>query len=68
MKLLEPGAELDGFTIEQCVHSGAMARVIRTFRWLLACPATLSRHGTDQGRDGRALLAAVTIPINANHF
>lgn len=29
MKLLEPGAELDGFTIEACIHSGGMAHVYR---------------------------------------
>ncbi len=29
MKLLEPGAELDGFTIEECIHSGGMAHVYR---------------------------------------
>jgi serine/threonine protein kinase len=27
MKLLEPGAELDGFTIEACIHSGGMAHI-----------------------------------------
>ena len=27
MKLLEPGAELDGFTIEECIHSGGMAHI-----------------------------------------
>ena len=29
MKLLEPGAELDGFAIEECIHSGGMAHVYR---------------------------------------
>ncbi|WP_296447890.1 serine/threonine protein kinase [Rhodoferax sp. UBA5149] len=29
MKLLEPGAQLDGFTIEECVHSGGMAHIYR---------------------------------------
>jgi serine/threonine protein kinase len=29
MKLLEPGTELDGFTIDECVHSGGMAHVYR---------------------------------------
>ncbi len=29
MRLLEPGAELDGFTIEECIHSGGMAHVYR---------------------------------------
>ena len=29
MKLLEPGAELDGFTIDECVHSGGMAHIYR---------------------------------------
>ncbi|TXT34125.1 MAG: protein kinase [Comamonadaceae bacterium] len=29
MKLLEAGAELDGFTIEQCIHSGGMAHIYR---------------------------------------
>ncbi len=29
MKLLEPGADLDGFTIEECIHSGGMAHVYR---------------------------------------
>ena len=29
MKLLEPGAELDGFTIEECIHSGGMALIYR---------------------------------------
>ena len=27
MKLLEPGAELDGFTIEECIHAGGMAHI-----------------------------------------
>lgn len=27
MKLLEPGTELDGFTIEDCIHSGGMAHI-----------------------------------------
>jgi serine/threonine protein kinase len=27
MKLLEPGALLDGFTIEECIHSGGMAHI-----------------------------------------
>ncbi len=27
MKLLEPGAELDGFTVEECIHSGGMAHI-----------------------------------------
>ena len=29
MKLLEPGALLDGFTIEECIHSGGMAHIYR---------------------------------------
>ena len=29
MKLLEPGAALDGFVIEACVHAGAMAHIYR---------------------------------------
>ena len=29
MKLLEPGAQLDGFTIEECIHSGGMAHIYR---------------------------------------
>lgn len=29
MKLLEVGAELDGFTIEECIHSGGMAHIYR---------------------------------------
>ena len=29
MKLLEPGTELDGFTIEECIHSGGMAHLYR---------------------------------------
>ncbi len=29
MKLLEPGAELDGFTVEECIHSGGMAHIYR---------------------------------------
>ena len=27
MKLLEPGSQLDGFTIEECIHSGGMAHI-----------------------------------------
>ena len=27
MKLLEPGAELDGFVVDECIHSGGMAHV-----------------------------------------
>ena len=27
MKLLEPGTELDGFTIVECIHSGGMAHI-----------------------------------------
>jgi len=29
MKLLEPHAQLDGFTIEECIHSGGMAHIYR---------------------------------------
>jgi len=29
MKMLEPGAELDGFTIGDCIHSGGMAHIYR---------------------------------------
>jgi serine/threonine protein kinase len=29
MKLLEPGAVLDGFVIEECIHSGGMAHIYR---------------------------------------
>jgi len=29
MKLLDPGTELDGFTIEECIHSGGMAHIYR---------------------------------------
>ncbi len=29
MKLLEPGSELDGFTIAECIHSGGMAHIYR---------------------------------------
>jgi serine/threonine protein kinase len=29
MKLLEPGTVLDGFTIEECIHSGGMAHIYR---------------------------------------
>lgn len=29
MKLLEPGEELDGFVVEECIHSGGMAHVYR---------------------------------------
>lgn len=29
MKLLSPGAQLDGFTIEECIHSGGMAHIYR---------------------------------------
>jgi len=27
MKLLDPGTDLDGFTIEECIHSGGMAHI-----------------------------------------
>lgn len=30
MKLLEPGTQLDGFTIDECIHSGGMAHIYRT--------------------------------------
>ncbi len=29
MKLLEPGETLDGFTIDECIHSGGMAHIYR---------------------------------------
>lgn len=29
MKLLEPGTQLDGFVIEDCIHSGGMAHIYR---------------------------------------
>ena len=29
MKLLESGTELDGFVIEDCIHSGGMAHIYR---------------------------------------
>ena len=29
MKLMEPGTELDGFTIEECIHAGGMAHIYR---------------------------------------
>jgi len=29
LKLLEPGAELDGFVIEDCIHAGGMAHIYR---------------------------------------
>lgn len=29
MKLMQPGTELDGFTIEDCIHSGSMAHIYR---------------------------------------
>jgi len=29
MKLLEPGTELDGFLVEECIHSGGMAHIYR---------------------------------------
>ncbi|WP_309678354.1 bifunctional serine/threonine-protein kinase/universal stress protein [Polaromonas sp.] len=29
MKLMAPGTELDGFTIEDCIHSGGMAHIYR---------------------------------------
>jgi serine/threonine protein kinase len=29
MKLLDPGTELDGFTIGECIHSGGMAHIYR---------------------------------------
>ena len=29
MKLLEPGTLLDGFVIEECIHSGGMAHIYR---------------------------------------
>jgi serine/threonine protein kinase/nucleotide-binding universal stress UspA family protein len=29
MKLLAPGTELDGFTIEECIHAGGMAHIYR---------------------------------------
>ena len=29
MKLLEPGTLLDGFVIEDCIHSGGMAHIYR---------------------------------------
>lgn len=29
MKLMEPGTELDGFTIEDCIHAGGMAHIYR---------------------------------------
>lgn len=29
MKLLEPGAELDGFLIDECIHAGGMAHIYR---------------------------------------
>jgi serine/threonine protein kinase len=29
MKLLEPGTELDGFVVEECIHSGGMAHIYK---------------------------------------
>ena len=48
MKLLEPGSELDGFTIEECVHSGGMAHIYHV-------------HYTD-GRAGPGFPMAMKIP------
>lgn len=48
MKLLEPGTELDGFTIEECVHSGGMAHIYHV-------------HYTD-GRPGPGFPMAMKIP------
>jgi hypothetical protein len=43
MKLLEPGTEVDGFTVLECIHAGGMAHITawntpwghptRVFRW-----------------------------------
>ena len=29
MKLLEPGTTVDGFTVDDCIHSGGMAHIYR---------------------------------------
>ena len=29
MKMLEPGAHIDGFTIGECLHAGGMAHIYR---------------------------------------
>jgi hypothetical protein len=29
MKLLEPGTEVDGFTVLDCIHAGGMAHIYR---------------------------------------
>ena len=29
MKLLEPGTTVDGFTVDECIHSGGMAHIYR---------------------------------------
>jgi eukaryotic-like serine/threonine-protein kinase len=48
MKLLEPGAELDGFVIEECIHSGGMAHIYKV-------------HYAD-GRPGPGFPMAMKIP------
>ena len=48
MKLLEPGAELDGFTVDECIHSGGMAHIYRV-------------HYTDNQRDP-AFAMAMKVP------
>ena len=53
MKLLEPGAVLDGFTIEECIHSGAMAHIYRVH---YTAPAA------DQGRHDPGFPLAMKIP------
>src|SRR3990167_2019312 len=50
MKLLEPGATLDGFTIEERIHSGGMAHIYRVvYADSRPPPAALARWAAARG-------------------
>src|ERR1700733_13862843 len=55
--LVEPGADIDGFTVGECVHRGGMATLWSVTRPDVASPLLMKIPRTSEGEDPAAIVS-----------
>src|SRR4030081_569869 len=56
-QLVTPGAEIDGFTVGECVHSGGMATLWSVTRSDIAVPLLMKVPRVSEGEDPAAIVS-----------
>jgi len=59
-QLVTPGAEIDGFTVGECVHSGGMATLWSVTHPDIAVPLLMKIPRVSEGEDPAAIVSLIS--------